>query len=100
MRFCIESLMSAVLSIPREYKRLCGEKGEEALTTLVQPFGGRVTEVVRLRDLGKAGDLAAFLYPVPYRVRRELELVSDADAVCFANSLAEDELLVERLPER
>jgi hypothetical protein len=26
--------------------------------------------------------------------------VSDADAVCFANSLAEDELLVERLPER
>jgi len=68
--------------------------------TLVQPFGGRVTEAIRLRDLGKAGNLAAFLHPVPHRVRRELELVSDADAVCFANSLAEDELLVERLPER
>ena len=67
---------------------------------LVQRLGRPIAEDVQLCDLSKACDLAAFLYLVLDHVQGQLKLISNTDAVCFANRLAEDKVLVELLPQR
>lgn len=70
------------------------EEGCLALTDPVQCLGRPVAEV-QLCDLSKARDLTAFLHLVPYRSQCQLHVVSHANAVCFTNCLAEDEIVIE-----
>jgi hypothetical protein len=67
---------------------------------LVQSLGRPVAEDIWLGDLSKARDPTVFLYPVLYRARSYLYVVSDTNTVHFLNRLAEDEVVIEFLLQR